>query len=122
MARNSDAKSSACADSSICNTDSFLLDLSLALRSPFDPGDENHESTSECLRMTPSDRSLICPDLGRLLSSPLSLSLPGRLSFTRHSCQKGIAMVQWTGHPLDHRYFPDARMFGRTVKKTSVFR
>ncbi len=49
MGRNSDGKSSACADSSISNTDSFLLNLSLALRSPFDPGDANHESTSECL-------------------------------------------------------------------------
>ena len=86
------------------NTESFLLELSLALqscesnsshhyevepddvqdvhqstelvRSAVDPGSTNPEFTSECLRMIPGDTSLIILDLDHLLP-PSSPSLEG---------------------------------------------
>ena len=45
------------------------------------------------------------PQMLRSLSEDFSLApfeLPRALP--RYSCRKGIALVQWTGHPLHHRY------------------
>ena len=38
----------------------------------------------------------------------LRLSFPGPCS--GHSCPKGIALVQWTGHPLYHRHISETGM------------
>jgi hypothetical protein len=98
----------------ITHSDSYLFDLSLALQScnpnisyykidlpvAVDSGNANHEPTSEfCTHNSQWIRSLMCPDLDRLLPSPLSegLSLlpPSFQSRTFLSERNSFGSVDW---------------------------